>query len=390
MQTWAQYKQRGALLALVGLLWILVSAPVLAIETKAKAAIVVDFNTGIVLLEKNADASLPPASMSKLMTLNMVFEALDDGRLRLDEILPVSKNAMSYKGSSMYLTTRDKVKVEDLIRGVIVLSGNDATVVLAEALAGSEAEFARSMNARARDLGMTGSTFANSNGWPHPNQRMSPRDLAFLADRLIRVFPQYYGYFAETEFAFDDRVPKNRFNRNPLLLLDIGADGLKTGHTAEAGYGVVGSATRNGRRIIVMITGLESAEDRSREAEKLINWGFRQFIQKKIFETGDRVSIAQVWLGQDRSVDLVVNQSLDLLLPVTVSRKLQAQVTFDQPVNAPVTKGQVLGKVVIEIVGMPTTTLDLVAATDVAVAGFGSQLKISAGLLLDKMLSIFN
>ncbi len=369
---------------------VLLAGTAQALETKAKAAIVIDYNTGTVLLEKNPDEILPPASMSKLMTLNMVFEALEDGRLSLDEELPVSEHAMSYKGSSMYLTTRDKVRVEDLIRGVIVLSGNDASAVLAEAMAGTEAEFARTMNVRARQLGMEGSTFANSNGWPHPNQRMSPRDLAFLADRLIREFPQYYGYFSETEFAFDERVPKNRFNRNPLLKLDIGADGLKTGHTSEAGFGIVGSAKRGDRRIILMITGLDSKEDRSREAEKLMNWAFRQFVQKKIFETGQHITTANVWLGEDGSVDLNVSQSLDLLLPVAGSGDLTAQLTFDQPVPAPIEKGQVLGQLRIEVPGMSVTKLDLVAASAVAEAGLSEKIKLSAALLVQKIAGLFN
>jgi len=228
------------LIRAIALLLSLASMPALALETTARAAMVMDFDTGIVLLAKNEDEALPPASMSKLMTLNMVFEALEDGRLTLDERLPVSEHAMSYGGSTMFLNTRDRVSVEDLIQGVIVLSGNDACAVLAEALGGTEAEFARRMNERARELGMLNSTFANSNGWPDANQRMSARDLVFLARRLIKDFPQYYHYFSETEFGFDERAPQNRFNRNPLLSLNIGADGLKTGHTAEAGYGLVG------------------------------------------------------------------------------------------------------------------------------------------------------
>ena len=204
-----------------------------AFETSAKSAIVLDLGTDLTLMEKNADMALPPASMSKLMTLNMTFEALVDGRLSLDQRLPVSEQAQAYGGSTMFLNTRDRVSVEDLIRGVIVLSGNDASAVLAEAISpdGTERGFAQMMTERALDLGMTNSTFANSNGWPAPAQRISMRDLAFLAKRLIQVFPQYYGYFAETEFAYDDRAPDNRFNRNPLLKLNIGADGLKTGHT---------------------------------------------------------------------------------------------------------------------------------------------------------------
>ncbi len=367
---------------------LVLATPARALETRATAALVLDFNTGTILLSKNADTSLPPASMSKLMTLNMVFEALEDGRLHLDEMLPVSEHAMSYGGSTMFLNTRDKVKVEDLIRGIVVLSGNDATVVLAEALAGTEAEFARTMTARAKALGMSQSTFANSNGWPHPNQRMSARDLAFLAHRLIAEFPQYYGYFAETDFAFDGRAPDNHRNRNPLLRLNIGADGLKTGHTRAAGYGVVGSAVRGGRRVIIVLSGLDSAKARAQEAEKLVNWAFRQFVQKKILRSGQELGRAKIWLGRSPSVALLSATDLELLLPVSEARQLQSQLIFSEPVEAPVTKGQVLGKIRIDIPGMKSTEVDLIAGDDVATAGFGAKLRLSAAILRDRIFAL--
>ena len=231
-----------------------------AFDTQATAAYIVDLTTRTVLLNKNADTPLPPASMSKLMTLYIAFEALRDGRLRLDEELPVSSHAMSYGGSTMFLDTTDRVKVEDLLRGVIVLSGNDACVVLAEALSpdGTEAGFARFMTQRAQAMGMTNSTFANSNGWPAAGHRMSMRDLALLATRLIEDFPNFYPLFSEETFAFDGRAPTNNSNRNPLLGLGVGADGLKTGHTSEAGYGLVGSAKQGDRRIVFVLSGLPS------------------------------------------------------------------------------------------------------------------------------------
>lgn len=212
-----------------------------AFDTKAKAAYVLDQTTGTVLMSKNAEEPLPPASMSKLMTLYVAFEAIRDGRLTLDERLPVSQHAMNYGGSTMFLNTQDRPRVEDLLRGIIVLSGNDACAVIAEALSpdGTEAGFARYMTRRAQDMGMDNSTFANSNGWPAAGHRMSVKDLAILAQRLIEDFPEYYPLFAETQFTFDGRAPSNVNNRNPLLKLGIGADGLKTGHTTEAGYGLV-------------------------------------------------------------------------------------------------------------------------------------------------------
>ena len=232
----------------------LISVPAWAFETRAKAAFVIDQTTGTVLLTKNADDALPPASMSKLMTLYMAFEAVRDGRLSMEEKLPVSQHAMSYGGSTMFLDTTDRVRVEDLLRGIIVLSGNDACAVIAEALSpdGTEAGFARYMTKRAQELGMENASFANSNGWPAAGHRMSMRDLGILAERLIEDFPQYYPLFAEKEFAFDGRAPSNTRNRNPLLGLGIGADGLKTGHTSEAGYGLVGSAVQGDRRVILI------------------------------------------------------------------------------------------------------------------------------------------
>ncbi|MEP5761140.1 MAG: D-alanyl-D-alanine carboxypeptidase family protein, partial [Litoreibacter sp.] len=291
--------------------------PAFAFDTTARSAIVLDVRTNQTLMEKNADMALPPASMSKLMTLNMVFEALEDGRLSLDETLPVSQKAAAYTGSTMFLNTRDRVRVEDLIRGVIVLSGNDASAVLGEAISpdGTERGFAAMMTERAQQLGMTNSTFANSNGWPADGQRMSMRDLAVLAHRLITVFPQYYGYFAEREFDFDGRSPANRFNRNPLLKLGIGADGLKTGHTQEAGYGLVGSARQGDRRVIFVMTGLDSEAARADEAERLTNWAFRQFAERQLTEQGVRLAEADVWMGAARKVGLTTENDVHVLIP---------------------------------------------------------------------------
>ena len=370
------------------LVLLLATRPAGAFETKARAALVIDYDTGTVLFEKNADVSMPPASMSKLMTLDMVFEALDDGRLSLDEKLPVSKHAMSYSGSTMFLNTRDHVRVEDLIRGVIILSGNDACVVLAEALAGSEPEFAAAMTKRAHELGMTQSHFANANGWPNPGQRMSARDLVFLAKRIIQKFPQYYKYFSETEFAFDGRAPANRFNRNPLLKLGVGADGLKTGHTNEAGYGVVGSAVKNGRRVVMMISGLKTAADRASEAGKVINWAFRQFSKKQVLKAGQIMGRAAVWLGQKPEVDVVVKDDLSLLLPVSATKKLQASLLMVQPIAAPINKGQKLGQLKITIPDMHPVSVPVFAATNVGKTGFVGRLKMSARVLGNKILDL--
>src|SRR6056297_1067630 len=222
------------------LLTVLMAIPAQAFETRAKAAFVMDITTGTVLLSKNADQPLPPASMSKLMTLYVAFEAIRDGRLTLDERLPVSRHAMSYGGSTMFLDTTDRVRVEDLLRGIVVLSGNDACAVIAEALSpdGTEAGFSRFMTERGQRMGLTNSVFKNASGWPAEGHVMSMHDLAILSQRIIEDFPEFYDMFAEREYRFDGRAPSNIYNRNPLLALDIGAGGLKTGHTQEAGYGL--------------------------------------------------------------------------------------------------------------------------------------------------------
>ncbi|MCE8545640.1 D-alanyl-D-alanine carboxypeptidase [Ruegeria pomeroyi] len=375
---------RSALLAL-GLA--LAALPALAYDTSARAAYVLDQSTGTVLLNKNADEALPPASMSKLMTLYVTFEALRDGRLTLDERLPVSQHAMSYGGSTMFLNTTDRVRVEDLLRGIIVLSGNDACAVIAEALSpdGTEAGFARFMTKRAEQLGMTRSTFANSNGWPAAGHLMSVHDLAVLANRLITDFPEYYPLFAETEFAFDGRAPSNVRNRNPLLRLDIGADGLKTGHTAEAGYGLVGSARQGDRRVVFVLTGLESEARRAEEAEAIVNWSFRHFATKTVARADDPVARAEVWMGAKQSVGLVPAEDLNLLLPVLSDTKVAAEVVYDGPINAPIAKGQQLAELVIKPDDLPEIRRPLVAAEAVPAGGFVVRIKTAANLLLRQL-----
>lgn len=358
-----------------------------ALDTKATAAYVMDQSTGTVLLSKNADEPLPPASMSKLMTIYMSFEAIADGRLRIDEELPVSSHSAAYGGSSMFLDTTDRVTVEDLLRGVIVLSGNDASSVLAEALSldGTEAGFARMMTERAKQLGMMNSQFANSNGWPAAGQRMSMKDLGILADRIIKDFPTYYPLFSEQEFLFDGRVPANTQNRNPVLSLGIGADGLKTGHTLEAGYGLVGSAKQVDRRIIFVITGLTSPQERAEEAEKIVNWAFRQFAQKDVASAGTKLADAEVWMGDQPTVGLTVADDISLLVPVmSTSNGVTAEVVYDGPIAAPITKGQQLGELVVTLEGLPETRYPLVADRDVAKGGFNTRLRTAALVLWER------
>ncbi|KIC09838.1 D-Ala-D-Ala carboxypeptidase [Leisingera sp. ANG-M1] len=359
-----------------------------AFDTKARAAYVLDAGTDTVLLSKNADVPLPPASMSKLMTLYVAFEALRDGRLTLDERLPVSEHAMSYKGSTMFLDTQDRVRVEDLLRGIIVLSGNDACAVIAEALSpdGTEAGFARYMTKRGQELGMTASTFANSNGWPAAGHRMSVHDLAILAERLIEDFPEYYPLFAETEFAFDGRAPSNTRNRNPLLKLGIGADGLKTGHTEEAGYGLVGSAQQGDRRVIFVVSGLASERSRAEEAEALVNWSFRQFTKKTVAKEGVAIAQAEIWRGAERSVGLVPAKDLEILLPSLSAKTIQGEVVYSGPIEAPVKKGQRLAELVLQPEELPEVRLPLVAESDVPAGGFVVRVQTAAQVLIKQFL----
>ena len=376
---------RTGLVLILGLTWGL-TASAQTFDTRATAAFVLDQSTGTVLLDKNADTPLPPASMSKLMTVYMAFEAVAEGILDIDERLPVSTHAASFGGSTMFLDTTDRVTVEDLLRGVIVLSGNDASVVLAEALSldGTEAGFARQMTQRGQRMGMTNSTFANSSGWPAAGHRMSMRDLGVLADRLISDFPTYYPLFSETEFAFDNRAPANSRNRNPILSLGIGADGLKTGHTQEAGYGLVGSAKQGDRRIIFVITGLDSAQARAEEAEKIVNWAFRQFAQKNVTRGGTRIAEADVWMGELPSVGLTVADDISLLVPIVNQDGLDAEVIYTGPFEAPIVEGQELGELVISLNGLPEHRVPLVAEHDVPLGGFNTRLRVAAEVLWGK------
>ncbi|WP_052254258.1 D-alanyl-D-alanine carboxypeptidase family protein [Leisingera sp. ANG-S5] len=360
-----------------------------AFDTKARAAYVLDAGTDTVLLSKNSDVPLPPASMSKLMTLYVAFEALRDGRLTLDETLPVSEHAMSYKGSTMFLDTLDRVRVEDLLRGIIVLSGNDACVVIAEALSpdGTEAGFARYMTKRGQELGMTASTFANSNGWPAAGHRMSVHDLAILAERLIEDFPEYYPLFAETKFEFDGRAPSNVRNRNPLLKLGIGADGLKTGHTEEAGYGLVGSAKQGDRRVIFVVSGLDSERARAEEAEALVNWSFRQFTKKTVAKEGIPIAEAEIWRGAERSVGLVPAEDLEILLPSLAGGTIEGEVVYSGPIEAPVAQGQRLAELVLQPEELPEVRLPLVAESDVPAGGFVVRVKTAARVLIKQFLT---
>jgi D-alanyl-D-alanine carboxypeptidase (penicillin-binding protein 5/6) len=352
------------------------------IDTEAKEAIIVDGATGTVLLDKSANDKMPTSSMSKLMTMYLVFEALKQGHLKLDDTQLITeaawRNSMK-DGSRMYLELGSKVKIEDLVRGVIIQSGNDASVALAEAVAGTESAFAEAMNARAKEIGLSSSHFMNATGLPDPDHYSTPRDLALLAFRLINDFPEYYHYFSEKEFTYNKIKQQNR---DPLLGRVNGADGLKTGHTAIAGYGLVGSAKREGRRIILVINGLSSEKARQEEGVKLMEWAFRTFENKKIISKGEAIDKAKVWLGETGTVDMVAADDVTVVLPRAKRADLKLTVKYREPLKAPVKKGDEIGELRIEVPDQKPASVKLLAGADEQRKGMFGRFKDRFGYLV--------
>ena len=336
--------------------------PLGPVDTAARWAFIQDFNTGAALLEKNPDVEMPPSSMTKLMTIYLVYERLKQGKLRLEDELLVSERAWRMAGSKMYVQVGTQVKVEDLIRGVIVQSGNDACIVFAEAIAGSEEQFAELMNAKAKELGLNNTNFRNSTGWPDPEQHMSCRDIATLARRIIRDFPEYYHYDAEKTFKYNNI---EQGNRNPLVQKGT-ADGLKTGHTEAAGYGLVASGKRGERRVIIVLNGLESMHQRAEEGERLLDWAFANFEDVTLFAAGDVIERVPVWLGTSPTVPLVGGRDLAVTMPRNWRKNASVRVSYDAPIRAPVAKGTTLGKLVVAGQGVPSMEVALLAGEDVA------------------------
>ncbi len=367
-------------LAVVGVLAALLVRPALALETEAREAVLVDAQSGRVLFEKNADELMPPSSMTKVMTLYLVFERLADGRLSKDDTLPVSERAWRKGGSKMFVEVGDRVSIENLLRGIIIQSGNDACIVVAEGLSGTEDAFAREMTKRGREIGLTSSTFKNSTGWPDPEHRMTARDLNLLALRTILDFPQYYHYFAETDFTWSDITQSNR---NPLLYKNMGADGLKTGHTQEAGYGLTASAIRDGRRLVLVVNGLPSERARSEESERLIEWGFREFSNYELFSAGQEVDRAEVWLGAEESVPLTLSEPVLATLSQREHEEMTVSVLYDAPIPAPIAEGQELAVLRITAPGMEPMEYPLYAATNVEKVGpFGRMFEITKHFIM--------
>ncbi len=332
------------------------------IDTQARHALIVEAETGAVLLDKLADERIPPASMSKVMTAYMVFDYLKQGRAKLDDELPVSETAWRTGGSKMFVPIGSRIKIDDLLRGMIIQSGNDACVVLAEGLAGSLAAFLDQMNEKAKQIGLKDSHFANVDGLPDPDHYMTARDLATLAMRTIQNFPEYYHYYGEKEYNFNNI---NQGNRNPLLYKEIGADGLKTGHTDEAGYSLLASVKRDKRRVVLVLSGLPSMKARATESERLIEWGFREYNDYQLFAAGDKVDDAEVWLGAEPKVQMTVDKDFLVTLPRKSRKDMKVTVAYDKPVPAPIKKGDRVGKLVVTAPEMAPAEAPLVAAGNV-------------------------
>jgi D-alanyl-D-alanine carboxypeptidase (penicillin-binding protein 5/6) len=350
-----------------------------AYETPAHAAILVDLQSGQELYAKNPDLPVPPASMSKLMTVLMVFERLADGSLSLDDTFAVSEKAWRKGGSKMFVEVGSRVRVEDLLHGIIVQSGNDACIVVAEALGGSEEVFAEQMTRRARELGLTNSTFKNASGWPDPEHLMSTRDLARLATIIIENYPEHYEIFGQKEFTFGGI---RQYTRNPLLYREIGADGLKTGFTDDAGYGLTASAVRDGRRLVMVIAGLERPAERARESERLLEHGFRDFKNYQLFTRGDSVGDADVWLGNTGTVPLVVEDDVWVSLTAEGRRDLEVKVAYDGPIPAPVVDGSQLAQLEITAPGLEPRRVSLIAGEAVQAANVFGRVTSAIGYLI--------
>lgn len=336
--------------------------PIGPMDTAAQYAVILDYTSGATLLDKGADVSQTPSSMTKLMTAYLVYERLKAGRLTLVQELPVSERAWRMGGSKMFVQINSNVKVEDLIRGMIVQSGNDACIVLAEGIAGSEEAFVELMNAKAHDFGLTNATFRNCTGWPDPEHRMSVRDIAMVARRLITDFPEYYKYDSEKSFKYNNI---DQMNRNTLVQKGV-ADGLKTGHTEDGGYGLVASAQRGGRRVIVVVNGLTTMRARGEEGERLLDWAFREFENISLFAAGDVIEQAPVWLGSATTVPLVGGRDLVMTMPRNWRKKANVSVDYDTPIKAPVIRGTKLGMLTVRGDGVPEMNMPLLAGADVA------------------------
>lgn len=350
-------------------------------QTSAKVAYLEDLSTGAVLFEKDADLRMPPASMAKMMTAYVAFDLIKKGELKLDTMVTVRPETWQkwhgpQAGSTMFLSPGEQVSVDNLLKGIVVLSGNDACVVLAEQIAGTEEAFTALMNKKAAELGLKNSHFGTSNGWPDGGVTyVTARDLAHLADATIKNHPQLYKrFYSLRQFTWGKTLGAGsditQANRDPLLGRVAGADGLKTGHTEEAGYGFTGSAEQNGRRLVMVVAGLNSFNQRIEESVKFMDWGFRAWKAKPVVAKGKRVTTADVQGGSENEVGLVAPNDLKITIPAGSDPKMNAKVVYTGPIQAPIKAGQHIADLVVQTDGGPTSTMPLVAEADVGEAGF--------------------
>lgn len=351
-----------------------------AMTTPASHVYLVDYETGSVLADKAGQAPMYPSSMTKIMTLYVVFDRLKQGALTLSNEFTVSEKAWRIQGSKMFVPLGSQIGLEDLIQGIAVQSGNDACVVVAEGIAGSEEAFAKQMNDTAKAIGMTATNFVDASGWPHPEHLTTAHDLGVLAVRMVRDFPEYYHYLSEREFTFHGI---RQFNRNLLLgNASLKVDGLKTGHTEAAGYGIVLSAVdpASKRRLVLVINGLDSEEARAQEGERLLKWGFVNFKNITPFVPGQSLTNAKVWGGQAREVALTVGSPVALTVPQSGQTATKASVQFQSPLVAPITKGQEVGKLTLTHADGSTREVPVLAAADVAKLSFFGRMARAFGL----------
>lgn len=340
-------------------------------ESEAQFAVLMDYETGAILYDKGAHERMFPSSMTKLMTIYILMDRIKRGSFKMEDTLPVSENAWKVQGSKMFVELGNRIAVKDLLRGIIVQSGNDACVVVAEAISGSEEKFAEEMNRVAAELGMKETHYKNSSGWPDPDHYTTPFDLAILARRIISDFPEYYPVFSELEFTYH-KIKQH--NRNLLLTRSIGVDGLKTGHTEIAGYGITLSAIQDGRRVVAVVNGLDSEKTRATAGERLILHGFRDFDNRRLFTAGEKVEDAQVWFGKKSLVPLVTTSDVKLLLPRADGVEFKVSVAYNGPIPAPIKKDTKIADLVIERVGMENIVLPLVAGEDIEEVSFFEKL----------------
>ena len=336
-------------------------------ETKAKQAFLMDADSGSILFQKDADALIPPASLAKLMTMEVVYHALTTGELNLEDTFSISENAWrkggsNSGGSTMFAKLNSDVRLEDLIRGVVIQSANDACIAIAEGMAGSERAFAGLMNERAKEIGLVDSTFRNSTGLPDPEQRVTARELAFLARHIQKTYPQYYGHYAEPDFIWNKIKQRNR---NPLLSANLGADGMKTGYIKASGYSIVGSAIQEGQRLILVLSGMESKKQRRAESRKMMQWGFRAFKAVSLFDQDEVVGEARLYGGAKSGVELKAKGPLKIFVPVGNRDRLRARIVYQGPILAPVEEGAKIATLQVEIGGVLSQETPLYAAESV-------------------------